>query len=79
MLQIGEVGGSQKTCKFFNINLKVKNKLLKYDASENSALTPVNYNPILLIGYAHLDSSTPDTLNTEINLCYDVRMTYQDA
>lgn len=74
----GDVSGS-RTTKFFNIKFKVKNKLLRYDAGENSGLTPVNFNPVLIIGYAHLDSAIPDTVNTQINLSWDSMMYYQDA
>lgn len=66
-------------CKFFNINFKVKNKKVKFDDSIDSGVTPVNYNPVLLLGYSKLDSAAPDTLSTAINLSWTSLMTYQDA
>lgn len=74
---VGDVNTSGTT-KFFAINLRVKNKKLMYDSSENSGLTPVNYNPVLLVGYAKLDSATPDTVLTQVNLNWDSMLTYQD-
>lgn len=77
----GTVSGdlnTSSTTRFFSINLRVKNKKLMYDSSENSGLTPVNYNPVLLIGYAKLDSATPDGVLTQINLNWDSMLTYQD-
>lgn len=68
-----------KTVKFFNINIKCKNKLLKYDANIDSALTPVNFAPILLIGYCLLDGTSPDTLSTRVGCMYETIFKYEDA
>lgn len=65
--------------KFFNINLRVKNKKILYDASIDSGLNPVDYNPSLLIGYAHLTNSTPDTADTQINLSWVSSLKFQDS
>jgi len=74
------VGNAETTgsTKFFNINLPMRNKLLRYDSTSNSGLTPVNYNPWLIVGYCHLDSSTPDTVTTQINLNFTSTLMYQD-
>lgn len=69
------VAGSTR---FFSMSLRVKNKKLMYDAAENSGLTPVNYCPTLIIGYAHLDSASADVLVTQVNLNWDACLTYQD-
>lgn len=74
----GDVSTSSST-KFFNIKLNLRKKLLKYDSSNNSGLTPTNYTPWLIIGYCHLDSSNPDTVNTQINLNFTSTLDYQDA
>jgi len=63
--------------KFFNINLKVKNKLLKYD-KDYSTLQPTSYTPILVVGYVHLDSSSPDVLTTQVYVSYDAVVKYED-
>lgn len=65
--------------KFFNINMKLRNKLLKYDSSVGSGITPTNYGPILLLGYAHLDGSSGDTLTTQVGLSFDTIFDYEDA
>lgn len=70
---------TRNSTKFFKISLKVKNKLLKYDTANNSGLTPTNYNPVLILGYCHLDNSTPDTITTQINLSFISTLDYQDA
>jgi len=63
--------------KFFNINLKVKNKLLKYD-KDYSTTQPTSYTPILVVGYVHLDSSSPDVVTTQVYVSYDSIVTYED-
>lgn len=79
------VNGSQgpmdvsNTVRFFNIRLKCKNKLLKYDSSISSALLPTNYGPMILLGYSFLDGTTPDTVNTRVGLQYDTILNYEDA
>lgn len=65
--------------KFFKFNLKLRNKLLKYDSSISSGLTPTNYNPVLLLGYVHLDGSSADTLTTQVTLSCDSYLDYEDA
>lgn len=66
------------TCKFFSKTIKLKNKLLKYDSSVDAGLTPVNYSPVLLMGYVRLDGTAPDVTN-HINLSYDAYLIYEDA
>lgn len=70
---------TSKTVKFFNINVKCKNKLLRYDQSVNSDVMPTNFAPILLMGYSYLDGSSPDVVNTKVGLCYDAQFNYTDA
>ena len=52
--------------KFFNINVKCKNKIVKYES--NGLIAGSNYGPVLLIGYAFLDGSTPDVLTSRLTL-----------
>lgn len=70
---------SANTTKFFRIPFRIKNKLLRYEAGEDSGLTPTNWNPVFLLGYCKLDSGTPDTLTANVNLNMEVRLYYQDA
>lgn len=71
-----DVGAS---CKFFNISLKVKSKLMKYDTTGSSALQPVNYAPTFILGYCKLDGSTPDTITTQVSCAFDAMFQYEDA
>lgn len=66
------------TTKFFAKTFKLKNKLFRYDNSIDSGLTPVNYNPTLLIGYSYLDGTSPDSVTTQIGLAWDSILDYED-
>jgi len=68
-----------KTVKFFNFNVKCKNKVLKYDEDTGSDIYPTNFAPVILLGYSFLDGSSPDTLSTNLGLCYDSILNYEDA
>lgn len=65
--------------KFFNISLKMKNKLLKYDTTGSSATQPMNYAPTFIVGYVKLDGTTPDTVNTQVSCAFDAVFDYEDA
>lgn len=64
--------------KFFNINIPCK-KVMKYDANVSSYLLPTNFGPIVMLGYAYLDNSSADTVDTKVAMAYDYSFTYQDA
>jgi len=62
--------------KFFNINLKVKNKVIKYyDSAPNSS----TYDPILLFSYCFLDGSAPSALSTSMSMAFVSVLEYEDA
>lgn len=67
------------TVKFFNINLKMRNKKLRYDPNSDSGLAPTTYNPVMLIGYVHLDGSAADVVNTQVGLTFDTNFYFEDA
>lgn len=67
-----------KATKFFSISLKVRNKLLKYDKNYNPN-QPTSYSPILVLGYSHLDGSTPDVLTTQVIMSYNSELMYEDT
>lgn len=69
----------KNTVKFFNVNVKCFNRVLRYDEDTGSGIYPTNFSPILLLGYAYLDGSAADTLSTNVGLQYDSRFTYEDA
>lgn len=67
-----------KTVRFFNINVKCKNKVLKYDEDISSDSWPVNFSPFLVLGYSYLDGSAPDTVSTNVGLIYDSMLQFED-
>lgn len=74
------IGSStNNTVKFFNIPLKVKNKLLKYSDDTSGATSPTNFSPVLMIGYSYLDGTIPDLVAAECGLFYQVDMEFEDA
>jgi len=71
--------GISNTVKFFDFNVKCKNKLLRYDVDVGSGLFPTNFGPFMVLGYSYLDGSAPDVLDTKLGLQYDTVLTYEDA
>lgn len=67
------------TTKFFSKTIKLRNKVIKYDNSIDSGLTPVNYNPTLLIGYSYLDGTSGDSVTTQIGFSWVGILDYEDA
>lgn len=67
-----------KTVKFFKLNVKCKNKLLRYDEDVGSDVLPGNFGPFMLLGYSYLDGSAPDVLDTKLGLCFDSTLNYTD-
>lgn len=67
-----------KTIKFFKFTMKLRNKKLRYDAGVSSNLRPTNFGPFLLLGYVHLDGSSPDVVTTQVGLSYDAILDYED-
>lgn len=68
-----------KTVKFFNLSVKCRGRILKYDEDVGSDLLPNNFAPFILLGYSYLDGSSPDTISTKVGLCYDSVFKYEDA
>lgn len=68
-----------KTIRFFNINVRCKNKVLKYDPTYTDSLYPTNFAPFLILGYCNMDGSQIDTVTTKIGLQYDAVLNYEDA
>lgn len=65
--------------KFFTKKFNLRNKLLRYDSSIGSGLTPTNWAPTLLLGYAFMDGSSPSSLTTSVTLSYDSVFDYEDC
>jgi len=65
--------------RFINKTLNLRNKLLRYDSAFNSGKTPTNWNPVLLVGYVHLDGSGPDTISAQVSMTTDCYLDYEDA
>lgn len=68
-----------KTVKFFKIRLPCKNKLLKFDDSMAGGLQPLNYSPTIVLGYVHLDGSSPDVATTQVSMEWTSDFRYEDA
>lgn len=68
----------KNTVKFFNFNVKCKNKVLKYDSAIGSGIYPTNFGPFMLLGYANLDGSTDSALTTPLGLQYDSVLRFED-
>lgn len=69
----------KNTVKFFNISVKCKNKLLKYDSNVSSNLLPTNFGPMILLGYTFLNGASPDTVSTRVGMEFISTLTYEDA
>lgn len=65
--------------RFFKCVFKFKNKLLRYDDSVGSNITPTSFNPVIVLGYAMLNNATPDTVTTAINMSFISTLDFQDA
>lgn len=68
-----------KTVKFFNLSVKCRGRILKYDEDVGSDVLPSNFGPFILLGYSYLDGSAPDVINTKVGLCFDSVFNYEDA
>lgn len=64
--------------KFFNFDVKLKNKKLKYDDDTNSGLLPTNAAPFLLVGYVYLNGTVGDTVPTNLGLHYQSILRFED-
>lgn len=69
--------------KMFNINVKCRNKILKFSQeytgdTSSSINIPQNYGPLIALGYCHLDGSAPDQLDTAISMSFVSTMKYED-
>lgn len=74
--------GQQETAysyRHFRKELKIKNKKLMYDSGYSSNNQPSNYSPVILIGYAHVDGTAADVVNTQISLSWTSLLDYEDA
>lgn len=69
----------KNTVKFFNIPVRCKNKLLKYDNGTSSGLLPTNYGPFLCLGYCFLNGASADVVSTRVGLHYISTVTYEDC
>lgn len=68
----------RNTVKFFNINIKCKDKVLKYDDGTSAGVLPTNFAPVLLVGYSFLNGTAPDTVNTAVGIYYDADLFFKD-
>lgn len=62
---------------FFNITLDKKHMpaTLKFDGSDY----PLNFCPLIALGYSYAQDDSPDTLSTQINMAYNTTLYFKDA
>lgn len=63
-----------QTVKLFRVNIPCK-KLLRF--GEGLAY-PINFRPRICLGYAHVDNSAADTVETQVSLSWISDFTYED-
>lgn len=68
-----------KGIKFFTIRIPMRGKRLMFDSNVSGDAYPTNWTAGLCLGYAHLDGSVPDVVETKVGICYDATFTYEDA
>lgn len=68
-----------KSVKFFNKTIKLKNKILKYDSTWGGGLLPSNYGPFLCMGYSYLNGTSGDTVNTQLGMTFISTLQYEDV
>lgn len=67
-----------KTVKFFDFNVRCKNKILRYDTGIGSDLYPTNWGPMLVVGYCYLNGGTPDAVATNLGMEYISDFRFED-
>lgn len=70
---------NSKATKFFDVSVKCKNKVLKYDDNTfvGSGLTPTNFAPVALFGWCYLDGTAIGTLQ-DVGINYDTTLEFED-
>lgn len=62
------------TTKFFSIKIPCK-RILKFG---DGLTAPVNFRPRFALGYAHVDGSTADTVETQVSATWISKLVYED-
>ena len=70
---------NRTTIRLFRKVITLRNKCLKFDTNVSGGIQPTNYSPCLLIGYAHMDGSSPDTVSTQLSAQWNSNLYYEDA
>lgn len=64
---------------FVNKTIRLKGKKFHYSADVDGGLTPTDAGYFLVIGYAFVDGTSPDTLSTRVRVQFDNVLNFQDA
>lgn len=72
---ITETPISQFSTRFFNINLKCKNRKITFKDGANYGY---GFEPFMVLGYVHLDGSVADTVETQVSAAYTATCKYED-
>lgn len=68
----------KNTIKFFDFNVRCKNKILRYDTAVGSDIYPTNWGPFLCVGYCYLNGGSPDTVSTNLGMEYITDFRFED-
>lgn len=74
--------GQQETAfsyKHFSKVFNLKGKKFLYDSNYSAGQYPTNFSPVIIVGYAHLDGSSADTVNTQISMSFTSLLDFEDS
>jgi len=75
--------GQQETyhsTKFFNVSLKLRNKLIKYNGNYSGDTRPIAYAPVILFSYVMLDGTAPISVSPQLmSMTFTSALEFEDA
>jgi len=71
---------TRQSVKFFNLSLKLRNKLLKYNGNFSGDVRPINYAPVILFSYVFLDGTAPISVTPQVmSMTFTSALEFEDA
>lgn len=71
---------TRQSVKFFNLSLKLRNKLLKYNGNFSGDNRPISYAPVILFSYVFLDGTAPITVTPQVmSMTFTSALEFEDA
>lgn len=68
----------RQSTRFFSIVKKLRGKKVLYDSAFTTGAQPVNFCPVIVLGYVHLDGSAADVASTTVSLAFDSFLDFED-